>query len=136
MDRELIENKAKNLVAISIEEGKTKEETEAADNSLVRSLLAEIDVPEVSAAVSANQVSWFRHGPDGVSLSSPGSPSRLSRRPIKIKLPSAELRSAALAAIRKKRPECLKSQDGAYVRRELTAPELALEDKQKKRVDY
>lgn len=134
LDRQKIEEKATRLVAIGLPEGTTEEATKEMDCKLVQELAAELNVPQFVAALAANQVNHFRHGAfSGVyaqsSSSSPSSAShsRSRRRVLKLQLPSAELRTLVLEAIRRRRPDCLKQHRGAYWRRDLTEPELILE---------
>ena len=137
VDKPTIESKAKRLVVISLPEAESAEATAAADSTLVRELVEELKIDEFSAAYAASQVKFHRHPvmlPGPSSSSSVASVAKKSRRPLKIEVPSADLRSLILSAVRRRRPACLKPYDGAYIRRDLTAPELVLERQAKETV--
>lgn len=124
-DRKTIEEKATRLVGISIPEGGSKEETAAKDQQLIAELVKELAIPELSRVFESGELTFHRHPLVPSPSLSPST--RASRRPLKVQLPSAELRNTTLDAIRRRRPSCLKQLEGAYWRRDLTVPELALE---------
>jgi len=129
-DKDQLERKSKRLVAINIEEEDSVEDTAKADQQFVESMIAELSIPALSEAYRRGEVTHHRHPERRYPNIDKD---KKYRRPLKIALPSAELRNTTLAKIRySARLTALRAHNHSFIRRDLCPSELALERTNKK----